>query len=259
VISFGFGTQCMGNTTPFLLRLVVDDRTLVDNQPGSVASRRNDEDDLLAQPTAMGNVIAQGSGDVVGDDGVPDLVFRDVDYAFRGLRGPAVEILSGGWLRALLARVCPGWLCADGMRDELFSDGDYHVLALRLLEARVRRIVPSSGLAVRFGSALAVADLSGDGRAEVLVGSADDSFAGPFAGAVRVYRGGEANAGQEALLRDPWMVAVGDIAEPAGVGASVAATSRGGVWLLAGAPNSTRNGTGGDLGHAFRWRIEGAR
>lgn len=259
VLSFGFGagTQCGGHDAPFRIRVVVDDRSLADNQVGLAATRANDEDDLLAQPTSFGQTLAQGHGDLVGNDGVSDLVIRDVDLAFQGLRGPAVEIISGGYLRGVLTRVCPDHVCQSGEREGLFSDVDYHVLALRALAFPARRVLPSpSGLTIRFGSALAIAELSGDRFADLVVGSADDLIAGPFVGAVRVYRGGDANMVQDALFGDSWLLAVGDASEPASFGASLAATAAGGGWLVVGAPNATRNATGGDLGVAYRWRVQ---
>lgn len=263
-LSFGYdttGMRCRGHRTPFTLRIVADDRFLDNNVSGTtaaaLASRLDDDTDLPGIPTGMGRTLAIGHGDVTGD-GVPDLVFRDVDLAFRSFRGPAVEVLSGAYLSGL----CPNRTCPVGRTGPLWVDGDYRVLAVRTLGFPERRIVPSTdSVSQRFGSAIVLADVTGDGASELAIGSPDDSSGASFAGVVRVYRGGAATTTQDALMGDPWLLAVGDITEQSDFGAALAMarTDRAGAWLAVGAPRSSRNGLGGEVGAVYRWRLEVGR
>ncbi len=250
-LAFGYdpsGLHCQGHRTPLVIRLVPDDHPLRDDVVGEVKSRRDDANDLRL-PVGMGRVLAQGGGDFTGD-GVPDLVYRDVDLPFAEGRGPAVEILSG----AFLAGLCPNHVCARGAHGPLFSDGEYHVLGVRSLAAPTRRIVFSGGIARGFGASLVLADLTGDGVAELAIGSTDESDEGPFAGEVRIYRGGTTTTTQDALLGDPYAIAVGDTAERASFGASLSMSKSG--WLLVGAPTGTRWHLGGNVGGGYLWRVE---
>ena len=250
LVVFGFdatAAHCAGHTAPFLLHVVPDDHALANDAPGNAPARLDDTLDVRGAPTGAGAVLARGAGDVT-DDGVPDLVFRDADLAFAGVRGPAVEVVSG----ALLARVCPARACPPGRTGALFADADYHVVALRNLSSEDRRIVPSSGIYRGFGAQIALGDITGDGVAELAIGWSDGPDAAPFAGEVLVYAGGLASTTQAALLGDPWLVAVGDATERSAFGSSVA-LSRG--ELLVGAPSSSRFGMGGSVGAAYRFRM----
>jgi hypothetical protein len=257
-IAFGYdatGAHCRGHTTPFVLHVVPDDHPLADDVLGDAKKRSDDFDDLRGGPTGMGATLARGGGDFTGD-GVPDLVFRDVDLTASGRRGPAVEVVSG----AYLASLCPNHACPRGRSGALWSDGDFHVVALRGLGAPQRLIIPSSGIGRGFGSALVLADLTGDGVADLAVGSNDDTDEGAFSGELRVYRGGAGAATQAALLGDPWLLAVGDTTERGAFGASVAVLPNGhGGLLLVGSPSSSRSNAGGALGAAYRWAIEAPR
>jgi hypothetical protein len=100
--------------------------------------------------------------------------------------------------------------------------------------------------------------VTGDGAAELFVGSPDDSAGGDFAGAVYGFRGGATAFSQMAWINTPWLLAVGDIRERADFGVATAAlrSASAGAFLLVGAPLSSRAGAGGELGAAYRWRIE---
>jgi hypothetical protein len=257
-IAFGYdasGARCHGHHTPFVLHVVPDDHPLADDVAGEVAKRADDTLDLRGAPTFMGATLARGAGDVTGD-GVPDLVFRDLDLAWGDMRGPAVEIVSG----AMVASLCPNHACTPGRHGALWSDKDWHVLALRPLAAPDRRVLPSSGTRRGFGTSLALGDATGDGVADLAIGCSDDSDAGAFAGEVRVFEGGAALAKGDGAADDPWLVAVGDVSERGGFGTSMAlARGRAGAWLLVGAPASSRWHTGSAIGAAYRWHIEGGR
>ncbi len=81
---------------------------------------------------------------------------------------------------------------------------------------------------------------------------ADDSTWGDFAGAAMVWR---ASSDPMAFAGDPWLVAVGDTAEPSLFGAAVAVSrDAGGAWVAVGAPFS--NHRGAETGAAYRWRID---
>ncbi|MBI5518419.1 MAG: FG-GAP repeat protein [Deltaproteobacteria bacterium] len=249
-VQFGFGTRCGMHTAPFEVFVVPDDRFLRDNTMDAM-TRANDFNDLPGATTNMGLVLT-GGADVTGDR-VPDLVFRDTSLAWRTTVGPAVEVLSG----AVLTRVCPDRRCTDGLRENVYVQGDYIAVGLRTLEAPERRVIPSPDpTSARYGSCLAVADLDGDNTAEVLVGGGDLSRAGPFAGALLGWRGGSS---QDVLAGEPWLLAVGDAREPSLFGTVCAAravpsASGGGAWVAVGAPSS--NHRGAQTGAAYRWRIE---
>ena len=250
-LAFGYdpsGVHCHGHRTPLVIRLVPDDHPLRDDVVGDVKSRLDDANDLRV-PVGMGRILAQGGGDFTGD-GIPDLVYRDVDLPFGEGRGPAVEILSG----AFLAGLCPDHVCPPSAHGPLFSDGEYHVLGVRSLTAPSRRIVPSGGIARGFGASMVLADVTGDGVAELAIGSTDESDQGAFAGEVRIYRGGTTTTTQDALLGDPFAIAVGDTADHASFGASLAMSKSG--WLLVGGPTGTRWHLGGNVGGGYLWRIE---
>jgi hypothetical protein len=124
------------------------------------------------------------------------------------------------------------------------------VVALRNVASPNRRVLAARGGARGFGAAIALGDLDGDGTSDLAIGSSDDSDAAPFAGEVTVFRGGA-----DVASSDPWLVAVGDIRERGGFGASLAVLGgkHEGAWLLVGAPASSRGGEGGSIGAAFRW------
>jgi hypothetical protein len=194
--------------------------------------------------------VLAGGGDLNGDR-VPDLVVRDAALSWRDRTGPALEILSGAYLNGL----CPEHVCAAGLVNaRFFSDGaGYNVLGVRTLGAPQRVIVPAfNPTSVRFGSALAVSDLDGDGSADLVVGAADDATQGDFAGAVVAWR---ASSDPESFLGAPWLLAVGDVAEPSQFGAALAVSrDASGAWLAVGAPFSSHRGA--QTGAAYRWRIE---
>jgi len=79
---------------------------------------------------------------------------------------------------------------------------------------------------------------------------------------VRIYRGGKTTSTQEAILGDPFLLAVGDVGERGLFGTSIALAPRpktekaGPAVLLVGAPASTRRHTGGSVGAAYRWTLE---
>ena len=255
-IAFGYdasGAHCGGHRTPFLLRVVPDDHPLAENVIGDTKKRFDDLDDLRGAPTSMGSTLARGFGDFTGD-GVPDLVFRDADLTMFDKRGPAVEIVSG----AFLASLCPNRVCPKGRSGSFWSDGDWNVVAMRALGAPSRRVVPSGGIARGFGSSIVLGDVSGDGVADLAIGWSDDIDGGAFAGELRIFRGGGTTSTQDALLGDPWLIAVGDVSERGafGASASLATNKGGGGWLLVGAPQSTRSHAGGAIGAAYRWAIE---
>jgi hypothetical protein len=256
LVAFGYdatGARCQGRRTPFLLRLVPDDHPLANNVAGDATKRADDTLDLRGAPSTMGQGLARGSGDFTGD-GVPDLVYRDLDLAFGGLRGPAIEIISG----AFLASLCPHRICPEGRSGALWSDGDWHVLAVHTLGSPSRRILPSNGVERGFGASIALGDLTGDHVAELAIGGSDDSDEGAFAGEVRVLRGGAVSDG--VLLGDPWLTAVGNLSERSAFGSSVALARHGSAaWLLVGAPVSSRRRGGGSIGAAYRFKIEDAR
>ncbi|HWL85393.1 MAG TPA: FG-GAP repeat protein, partial [Polyangiaceae bacterium] len=250
-VAFGYdatGAHCRGHEKPFVLHLSPDDHKLADNVVGDPKTQRNDLDEFIPRAAGVGHALAHGAGDFTGD-GVPDLVVQDNDLASSGTDGPAVEIISG----AYLAGLCPNRACPKGRHDAFFSDGDWHVLGLRPLPPAVRRIIPSGG-ATRGGIvSMTLADVTGDGIVDLAVGAPDDSDEGPFSGEVRIYRGGKNASTQEALLGDPFLIAVGDITERGAFGTSIAL---GPMTLLVGAPMSTRKHTGGSVGAAYRWAIE---
>ena len=247
------GTRCQGRRTPFILRLVPDDHPLVNNVAGDPTKRADDTLDLRGAPTTMGQSLARGSGDFTGD-GVPDLVYRDLDLAFGGLRGPAIEIISG----AFLASLCPRHVCPEGHTGTLWSEKDWNVLAVHTLGSPSRRILPSNGVERGFGASIALGDMTGDHVAELAIGWSDDSDEGAFAGEVRVLRGGAVS--DSVLLGDPWLTAVGNLSERSAFGSSVAVSRHGAAaWLLVGAPASSRRRAGGSIGAAYRFRIEDAR
>jgi hypothetical protein len=256
LLAFGYdasGARCGGHRTPFVLHIVADDHPLDGNIAGDPSTRLDDMLDLRGAPTATGHVLARGKGDVTGD-GVPDLVFRAADLAVAGQRGAAVEIVSGSYLAGL----CPGRLCREGRSGPFWSDGDWHVLGLRTLGPSQRGFLLSPRPVPRFASAIAVGDLSGDGVADIAVGSPDDSDAGPFAGQVAVYRGGASLIAAEPA--PPWLTAVGDPAERSLFGSAVAlGRTRGAGWLAVGAPASSRGGLGGGVGAAYLFRVEGGK
>ncbi|WP_394832685.1 FG-GAP-like repeat-containing protein [Pendulispora rubella] len=247
VVAFGYdaeGKRCRGHDRPFVLRLVADDHTLADDVVGDPKTRANDLQDLR-QPTTMGRVLARGSGDFTGD-GVPDVVFRDGDLTLGEMRGPAVEILSG----AYLASLCPNHRCPRGRHGALFSDGDWNVVAMRPLGAPVRRVL-FAGPTARGGIAsVALGDANRDGVADLAMGVPDDSDQGEFAGAVRVYLGGNKTS------VDPYVMAVGDLTETSVFGVSVALSPSA---LVVGASGSTRGGKGANLGAAYRWNLEASK
>lgn len=256
LVAFGYdvtGTRCQGRRTPFILRLVPDDHPLVNNVAGDPTKRADDTLDLRGAPTTMGQSLARGSGDFTGD-GVPDLVYRDLDLAFGGLRGPAIEIISG----AFLASLCPRHVCPEGHTGTLWSEKDWNVLAVHTLGSPSRRILPSNGVERGFGASIALGDMTGDHVAELAIGWSDDSDEGAFAGEVRVLRGGAVS--DSVLLGDPWLTAVGNLSERSAFGSSVAVSRHGAAaWLLVGAPASSRRRAGGSIGAAYRFRIEDAR
>ena len=258
-IAFGYdasGARCGGHRAPFVLHVVPDDRPLADDVLGDASKRIDDTLDLRGATTSMGLTLASGAGDVTGD-GVPDLVFRDGALTMFEKTGPAVEIISG----AYLASLCPHRACPRGRTGSLWTDADYHVLALRTLTSPHRRVVPSDGIARGFGASIAIADVSGDGVADLAIGSSDATDEGAFSGEVMVFRGGVDTLSQEALFADPWLLAVGDITEKGAFGAAAAMATRpkNGGWLLVGAPSSSRNRAGGAIGAAYLWNVEVTR
>jgi hypothetical protein len=237
---------------PMSLYVVADERNFADNVAGDVSSRVNDVVDLPGVPSTMGRVFALGAGDLDGDR-VPDVVYRSADLAFGPFRGPAVEILSGRTLATCVSSACP----AGAVRDAFVRDGDYMAIGVRTLGAPHRLVVPAqSPIVTRWGSSIALADVTRDSVAELFVGSPDESFGGDFAGAVIAYRGGTALT-QAALTGDPWLIAVGATRERGDFGASVASmSSSAGSFLLVGSPLASRGGAGGELGAGYRWRVE---
>jgi hypothetical protein len=247
LVAFGFdgsGGRCGGHRSPFLLRLVADDHPLDNDVLGDSAPRQDDLSDLRGAPTGMGAVLAHGHGDFTGD-GTPDLVFRDADLAVGDRRGPAVEVVSG----AYLASLCPQRRCPQGRAGPLWADGDWRVLATRAIGSEHRRVIVGS--AAHFGTAIALGDITGDGIADLAIGAYDDSEPAPFAGEVRVYRGGRISSTQGALAEGPWLIAVGDTRERGGFGTAVAVARDAEGWLAVGAPASSRWQTGGGIGAAF--------
>lgn len=255
LLVFGSNPDMMSSCrrTPATMWIVPDERNFANNVVGDVSTRDDDTFELPAVPGTMGRTFALGAGDLDGDM-VPDVVYRTVDLGFGPFRGPSVEILSG----QMLAQCASMAGCPAAVRPSFIRDGAYMALGVRTLVAPHRLIVPSpSSIAARFGTSLALANLTGDAAAELLIGSPDDSLAEDFAGVVLGYRGG-ATFTQNALTADPWLVAVGDLRERGDFGASVAAQRNGATsWLLVGAPLSSRDGTGGELGAAFRWSANG--
>ncbi|MDP3276595.1 MAG: FG-GAP and VCBS repeat-containing protein [Deltaproteobacteria bacterium] len=235
---------------PATVLIVPDERNFANNVVGDAASRDDDVLDLAGVPGTMGRVFALGAGDLDGDARA-DVVYRTTDLAWGPFRGPAVEVLSGAGIADCARAMCPA-----NLRTAFFRDGEYMTLGVRTLDAPERLVVPApSAIAPRFGTALAISDVDGDGASELFVGSADDSLAADFAGVVMGYRGGRTTFTQAALTNDPWLVAVGDLRERGSFGAALAASDSGG-WLLVGAPLSSRLGAGGELGSAWRWRVE---
>ncbi|MBL8604860.1 MAG: VCBS repeat-containing protein [Myxococcales bacterium] len=248
LVQYGFGARCGRNTRPYAVYVVADDRPLRDNVVGDAASRNNDVTDLTGAATGMGAVVA-GGGDLNGDQ-VPDLVFRDNNLQVLNRAGTAIEVLSGATLNA----VCPDRVCDDGLRNNTFNDGDYHVVGVRPLEApeRIVRGVPDA-TSVRFATAITVADLDGDGVSDLVVGAADDSEQGDFAGAVMAWRASNSPA---VWAGPPWLYGVGDPGEASQFGGALAVRSlpMAGAYLAVGAPFS--NHRGAQTGAAYRWRIE---
>lgn len=254
-VQYGFGPQCRRNhRTPHEILVVPDDRPLranvtpPDGTPRPIAQRNNDWVDLPGANTGMGLVIT-GGVDLTGDR-VPDLAVRDAALTWQDITGPAVEILSGAWLNGL----CPEHVCPEGLRERFYSDGmGYNVVGVRALGPPHRVIVPSrSASAQRFGASLLATDLNGDGVGDLVVGAADDSTWGFFAGAVMVWR---ASNDPMSFAGDPWLVAVGDLEEPSQFGASVSiARDASATWVAVGAPFS--NHRGAQTGAAYRWRID---
>lgn len=149
--------------------------------------------------------------------------------------------------------------CPTAIAGAFYRDGNYRAIGVRTLGAPYRLVVPSpSPIVTRWGSSIAIADVTGDGAAELFVGSPDDSAGGDFAGAVYGFRGGATAFSQMAWINTPWLLAVGDIRERADFGVATAAlrSASAGAFLLVGAPLSSRAGAGGELGAAYRWRIE---
>ena len=253
-VQYGFGSACRnGHTTPHEILVVADDRPLVNNSPTGgtprpVAMRNLDWVDLPGAPTSMGLVLA-GGGDLNGDR-VPDLVVRDASLSWHDVVGPAVEIISGAYLN----RLCPDHACAEGLTERFYSDGlGYNVVGVRTLTAPDRIVVPvDTPTSVRFGAALTVNDLDGDGVSDLVVGAPDDARFGDFSGAVLAWR---ASSDATTFAAPPWLAAVGDVNEQSLFGASVAASrDAGGAWLAAGAPFSSHRGA--QTGAVYRWRIE---
>ncbi|MFO0650050.1 MAG: FG-GAP-like repeat-containing protein [Polyangiales bacterium] len=253
-VQYGFGTACRrGHASPHEILVVPDDRPLMNNDPPGgtprpAAMRTLDWTDLPGAATGMGLVIA-GGGDLNGDR-VPDLVMRDASLAWQDRVGPAVEIISGAYLNGL----CPDHACAEGLAERFYSDGaGYNVVGVRTLPSPDRMVVPvDTPTSVRFGAALAVADVDGDGAADLVVGAPDDATQGDFAGAVLAWR---ASSDPDTFAAPPWLIAVGDVAEQSLFGASVS-TSRDttGAWLAVGAPFSAHRGA--QTGAVYRWHIE---
>ncbi len=242
VVRFGFGPRCArGHTAPFDLPLIGDGQRLADNVAGDLASRADDDRDRTV-PTAMGAVVA-APGDVTGDR-VPDLLVRDNSWALGDGTDPAVEVVSGAWIASL----CPERRCPAGRTGPLWSDGDYRRVALQDVAAPARVVLRSPlDNDPRFGTALAGADLDGDGVGDVIVGAPESSYGAAGAGVVLAWRGG-------ALGVDPWLMAVGDLREPTRFGQSLdAMSSAAGAWLVVGAPGA--NTQGPVTGAAFRWRV----
>lgn len=255
LVAFGYdasGARCQGHRRPFSIHVVPDDLPLANNVEGDVARRADDTLDLKGAPTSMGAALPRGSGDLTGD-GIPDLVFRDVDPGREGQQGAAVEIISG----AYLTRLCPGHVCRKGRSGPLWSDADFHVLALRTIAAPERLVLAADGADRGFGGALALGDLDGDGIADLAASSDDDGTkGGAFAGSVRVFRGGASLLGKRDAA-SPWLLAVPGTSERGAFGTSIALARDGGAGLLLlGAPQSSRGGAGFALGAAYRFRVE---
>jgi hypothetical protein len=245
-------STCRHSTASMLI--VPDERNFANNVNADPSTFDDDTFELPVVPGSMGRVFALGAGDLDGDM-VPDVVYRSTDLAFGPFRGPSVEVLSGRTLAQCVSMAgCP----AD-VRPAFVRNGAYMALGVRTLVAPHRLIVPSpSSIAVRFASSIAIANFGGDAASELLIGSPDDSLAADFAGVVMGFRGGAGVFTQAALTRDPWLVAVGDLRERGDFGAAVAAHRNGtSSWLLVGAPLSSRDGVGGDLGTGFRWSADG--
>jgi len=254
-VQYGFGPRCRrSHLTPHEILVVPDDRPLRANvtpdgaMPRPVAQRNLDWIDLPGAVTGMGLVLA-GGADLTGDR-VPDLAVRDAALLWRDVTGPAIEILSGAYLNGL----CPEHTCTAGLDERFYSDGaGYNVVGVRTLAAPHRVILPPrSATAQRFGAALAVSDLNGDGVGDLVVGAPDDSSWGAFSGAVMAWR---ASSDPAAFEGPPWLVAVGDSTEPSlfgsALGLSRDTTS---AWVAVGAPLS--NHRGAQTGAAYRWRID---
>jgi hypothetical protein len=243
---------CAFRTAATML-VVPDDRNLADNVAGDAATRDNDVIDLTGLPGTMGRVFALGMGDLDGD-GAADIAYRTADLAFGAFRGPAVEVLSGRHLSQCVTGACPAALAHAFVRD-----GNYRAIGVRTLGAPYRLVAPSlSPIVTRWGSSIAIAEVTGDAAAELFVGSPDDSAGGDFAGAVYGFRGGAAAFTQRALTDAPWLLAVGDIRERGDFGVATAAlrSSGAGAFLLVGSPLASRAGAGGELGAGYRWSVE---
>jgi len=243
---------CAFRTAATML-VVPDDRNLADNVAGDAATRDNDVIDLTGLPGTMGRVFALGMGDLDGD-GAADIAYRTADLAFGAFRGPAVEVLSGRHLSQCVTGACPAALAHAFVRD-----GNYRAIGVRTLGAPYRLVAPSlSPIVTRWGSSIAIAEVTGDAAAELFVGSPDDSAGGDFAGAVYGFRGGAAAFTQRAQTDDPWLLAVGDIRERGDFGVATAAmrSSGAGAFLLVGSPLASRAGAGGELGAGYRWSEE---
>jgi hypothetical protein len=238
---------------PMTVLVVPDERPFANNVTGDADTRIDDNVDLPGVPGTMGRVFALGAGDLDGDRS-SDVVYRTADIAFGPFRGPAVEVLSGRSIALCVAGSCPAPL-----RDAFYRDGDYMVLGVRTLTAPHRLVAPTTNpIVTRWGASISLADVTGDGAAELFVGSPDDSIGGDFSGAVFGFRGGAGTFTQVSLTDDPWMLAVGDVRERGDFGAALASASNSaaGSWLLVGSPLASRRGAGGELGAGYRWRVE---
>ncbi len=204
VVLFGFdagGARCGGKTALTSVRVAADSEVGLLNLGLGVAMTR--------------------AGDFVGD-GKQRLAISAASFSVAGRVQPAVLLYE---VAALVAR----------------RPASGEALVAALGDGLVPLVLAHPERPPNFGRALAGdVDLTGDGKAELVVGAPGAGFAGEGTGAVLVYLGGSL-VGTNA---EPFLIAAGDASERGQFGQVLSLTRGPGAPALSiGAPNSYRTGT----------------